>query len=75
MGARFVLVEFVKGTVRCGSNVWHHYVCPDFQCFFSSGGVNGLKGCGGSDVNVWHEKSKCSHHMDGQVQSFLEGKE
>lgn len=75
MGARFVLVEFVKGTVRCGSNVWHHYVCPDFQCFFSPGGVNGLKGCGGGDVNVRHEKSKCSHHMDGQVQSFLEGKE
>ena len=75
MGSRFVLVEFVKGAVRRGSNIWHHHVCPDFQCFFSSGGVNGLKGRGGCDINVRHEKPECRYHVNGQAQSFLKGKE
>lgn len=75
MGSRFVLVEFVKGSVCRGGNVWHNHVSPYFQCFFSSGGGNSLKGCGSSDVNVRHEKSECCYHVDGQAQSFLEGKE
>lgn len=75
VGPWFILVKFIKGAVRCGSDVWHHHVCPDFQCFFSPGRFNGLEGRGGSDVNVRHENPEGGDHVNGQTQSFLEGKE